>query len=175
MLLELTHQRDESLKNLGVINGEFVIEPTLDVEFDMMIINLHRRWRRRRRRRPVWTIDSDLLHRSPFLLRLLTVYLVIRILFYYWSMNKRGARKRLDLKCSRKNIRPDRSINFRHRIKLRFPFVLSPSKNFRQSILSVSNVFNQSSIVSQWREKKRERERERRRASARWFWFHKLQ
>ena len=43
MLLELTHQRDESLKNLGVINGEFVIEPTLDVEFDMMIINLHRR------------------------------------------------------------------------------------------------------------------------------------
>lgn len=43
VILELTHQRDESLKNLRVINGEFVIELTFDVDFDMMIINLNRR------------------------------------------------------------------------------------------------------------------------------------
>lgn len=81
MLLELTHQRDESSKNLGVINGEFVIEPALDVDFDVMIINLA-------------NVDgagggdlSEPLIRicyiDPFLLRLSTVYLVIRILFYY--------------------------------------------------------------------------------------------
>ena len=73
-------------------------EPALDVDFDVMIINLA-------------NVDgagggdlSEPLIRicyiDPFFFVVNGPYLVIRILFYYWSMNRRrGEKERPELKC----------------------------------------------------------------------------